>query len=157
MDEFDHPFGQAGEELGPFTILTYVLAFSLCLTTCLLSFSEMSQAGPDVGEIVTFDPRDGPKHWDQAGIQASFAAAAEPRRSCVLMPSVIASAGGSFLIEAKQMSRPPVFLVHWSGARTDRGARDCGRSADLILPLTQLRALVNVAGGFGVARGLFPR
>jgi hypothetical protein len=157
MDEFDHSFGHAGEDLGPFGILTYVLASGLCLTTCLLSFSEMSQVGPAVGEIVTFDPRDGPKHWDQPGIQADLLSAAEPRRSCVLMPSVMASAGGSFVIEAKQMSHPPVFLVHWSGLRTDRGARDCGQSADLTLPLTQLRALANVAGGFGVEHGLFPR
>lgn len=154
MDDFDPLVGGTGEDLGPFTILSYLLAFALCLTTCLLSFSEMSQVGPDVGAIVRFDPRDGPKHWDQSGIPAEYASS---ERSCVLMPSVIAAAGGSFVVEAKELSRPPVFLVHWSGTRTDLGARDCGRSANLTLPLVQLRALANVAGGFGVEHGFFPR
>jgi hypothetical protein len=154
MDEFDHPFGG---DLGPFTIVSYALAFGLCLMTCLMSFSEMSQVGPDVGEIVIFDPLGGPKHWDQPGIPADFASPAAPREGCVLMPSVIAAGGGSFVIEAKQTTRPPVFLVHWSGVRTENGARDCGRSADLALPLYQLRALANVAGGFGVEHGFFSR
>jgi hypothetical protein len=157
MDEFDHPFDGSGEALSPFTILSYLIAFTLCLTTCLLSLSEMSQIGPDVGAIVTFDPRDGPKHWDQPGIPGRFALAAAPRRDCVLMPSVMSATGGSFVIEAKETSRPPVFIVHWSGRRTDSGAGDCGRSADLALPLAQLRALANVAGGFGVEHGFFGR
>jgi len=123
MDEFDHPFADAGEALGPFTILTCILAFAPCLTTCLLSISEMSRLGPDVGEIVAFDPRDGPKHWDQPGIQTRFVPTAVSGQGCILMPSVMVSIGGSFVIEAKQTSRPPVFLVHWSGSRTDTG---CG-------------------------------
>jgi hypothetical protein len=94
---------------------------------------------------------------DQPGIQSRFASPSASLQGCVLMPSVIASTGGSFVIEAKQMSRPPVFLVHWSGLRTDLGAQNCGRSADLMLPLSQLRALANIAGGFGVEHGLFPR
>jgi hypothetical protein len=157
MDEFDHSFGSAGENVGPFTILTYLIAFALCLTTCLLSFSEMEQVGPDIGEIVTFNPTDGPKRWEQAGIPALYAFASTRRPSCVLMPSVISATGGSFVIEAKEVSRPPVFRLHWSGQRTDLGAQDCGRSADLILPLNQLRALANVAGGFGVEHGFFRR
>ena len=157
MDEFDHPFDRAGEDLGPFTILSYLIAFTLCLTTCLLSLSEMSQVGPDVGAIVTFDPHEGPKHWDQPGILARFTSPAAQRRDCVLMPSVIAATGGSFVIEARQTTRPPVFLVHWSGRRTDSEAQDCGRSADLTLQLMQLRALANVAGGFGVEHASFGR
>ena len=152
MDEFDHPFDRAEEHLGPFTILTYLLAFTLCLITCLLSLSEMSQIGPDVGAIVTFDPREGPKHWDQAGIAAYSIA---PHRDCVLMPSVMSVTGGSFVVEAKQTSLPPVFLVHWSGPRTAIGDGNCGKSADLTLTLTQLRALANVAGGLGVQHAFF--
>ena len=141
-----------GRTLGPFTILSYLIAFTLCLTTCLLSLSQMSQIGPDVGAIVTFDPREGPKHWDQPGIAASAVAA---HRGCVLMPSVMSVTGGSFVIEAKQTSLPPVFLVHWSGPRTATGDGNCGPSADLTLTLFQLRALANVAGGLGVEHGFF--
>jgi hypothetical protein len=156
MDEFDHSSDRSGEDLGFFTLLTYLLAFALCLMTCLLSLSQMQEVGPDVGEIVTFDPHDGPKRWEMPGIPARFAGVAAPRQSCVLTPSVIAAGGGSFVIEAKQLDRPPVFLVHWLGRRTDEGAQDCGRSADLMLSLIQLRALANVAGGFGVVHGWFP-
>jgi hypothetical protein len=153
MDEFDHSSDRAGEDFGPFTVLTYLLAFALCLMTCLLSVSEMQEVGPDVGEIVTFDPHDGPKRWNMPGIPAQLVAA---HQSCVLTPSVIAGTGGSFVIEAKQLVHPPVFLVHWSGQHTDDGVRDCGKSADLVLSLIQLRALANVAGGFGVVHGWFP-
>ena len=154
MDEFDHSSGQIGAGLTPFTILTYMIAFALCLMTCLLSLSAMQEVGPDVGEIVAFDPLDGPKHWEMPGIPARLVAQA--RHECVLMPSIIAAGGGSFVIEAKQLSHPPIYLVHWSGHGTDNGAGDCGPSADLLLSLVQLRALANVAGGFGVVRGFFP-
>jgi len=156
MDEFDHSSDRTGEDLGLFSLLTYLIAFALCLMTCLLSLSEMQEVGPDVGEIVTFDPHDGPKRWEMPGIAARFSSIAAPRQSCVLTPSVIAAGGGSFVIEAKQLAHPPVFLVHWSGSRTDDGAQDCGRAADLELSLIQLRALANVAGGFGVVHGWFP-
>lgn len=156
MDEFDHSSDRARDDLGPFTLLTYLLAFALCLMTCLLSLSEMQEVGPDVGEIVTYDPHDGPKRWDMPGIPARMASSDTLGRSCVLTPSVIAAGGGSFVIEAKQLDHPPIFLVHWSGSCTDAGAQDCGRSADLLLSLIQLRALANVAGGFGVVHGWFP-
>jgi hypothetical protein len=156
MDEFDHSSDRTGEDLGPFTLLTYLLAFALCLMTCLLSLSEMQEVGPDVGEIVTFDPHDGPKRWEMPGIPARFAEGATLRPNCVMTPSVIADGGGSFVIESKQLAHPPVFLVHWSGQRTDNGAQDCGGSADLLLSLIQLRALANVAGGYGVVHGWFP-
>ena len=58
--------------------------------------------------------------------------------------------GGSFVIEAKEMTRPPSYRVHWSGSRTDLGDGDCGRAADLGLSLVSLRALATVAGGLGV-------
>jgi hypothetical protein len=156
MDEFDHSSDRTDDDLGPFTLVTYLLAFALCLMTCLLSISEMQEAGPDVGEIVTFDPHDGPKRWEMPGIPARFTSTPAPRQSCLLTPSVIAAGGGSFVVEAKQLARPPEFLVHWSGLRTDDGAQDCGKAADLALSLVQLRALANVAGGFGVVHGWFP-
>lgn len=156
MDEFDHSADHVGEGLSVFTIVTYMIAFALCLLTSLLSLSAMQEAGPDVGEIVAFNPLDGPKHWEMPGIPARVVSAVARRQDCVLVPSVIAANGGSFVIEAKQVRDPPVYLVHWSGPRTDNGAGNCGKSADLILSLLQLRALANVAGGFGVVHGFFP-
>lgn len=149
MDEYDHPDNHAGNEIGLTTILT-IFAAALSLFICLMSLSEMAQVGPDVGAIVSFDPRNGPRDWSQPGILAAFVPESDrTRTNCLLMPSVMASDGGSLVIEAKEMTRPPLFHVHWSGPRTAVGARDCGKSADLTLQLIQLRALANVAGGFG--------
>ena len=53
MDEFDHSSGRSGDGIGPFTLLTYMLAFALCLMTCLLNLSDMQEVGPDVGALAT--------------------------------------------------------------------------------------------------------
>jgi hypothetical protein len=147
MDEYDHPEDSSDDASGLTTILT-ILASALSLFVCLMSFTEVAQIGPDVGEIVSFDPQNGPRYWSQPGI---------PARDCVLMPSVMARYGGSLVIEAKDLSLPPVFRVHWSGRHTAIGEQDCGRSADITLQLVQLRALANVAGGYGTGhlQGLF--
>jgi hypothetical protein len=153
MDEFDHSDQRAKSAVGLTTILA-IFASALCMFVCLLSFSQVAQNAPDVGEIVSFDPRNGPRYWSQPGIPAAIDSAGEranagPPRNCILMPSVMAADGGSLVIEAKETTQPPLFRVHWSGSRTDFGAGDCGRSADLTLQLVQLRALANVAGGYG--------
>jgi hypothetical protein len=161
MDEFDHSHHQAGAGIGLTSVLT-IFASALSLFVCLVSFSEIAQIGPVVGEMISFDPRNGPRYWSQPGIPALTVPAGGRRqvgqpRQCILMPSVMAASGGSLVIEAKEMTQPPLFRVHWSGPHTDLGAGDCGRSADLTLQLVQLRALANVAGGYGPGHvhGLF--
>jgi hypothetical protein len=154
MDEFDHPHGRADNEIGQTTILT-IFAAGLSLFACLLSLSEVAQIGPDIGEIVSFDPQNGPRYWSQPGIPAVYVKSSGDvtPRGCILMPPVLAADGGSFVIEAKETTRPPSFRVHWSGLHTALDSADCGRSADLVLQLTQLRALATVAGGFGAGHG----
>jgi hypothetical protein len=157
MDEYDHPEDRADDASGLTTILT-ILASALSLFVCLMSFSQVAQIGPDVGEIVSFDPRNGPRYWSQPGIPALAPSGHHGQtRNCILMPSVMTQYGGSLVIEAKELSHPPTFQVHWSGSRTAIGALDCGRSADVTLQLGQLRALANVAGGYGAdhLQGLF--
>jgi hypothetical protein len=154
MDQYDHSNHGAENDIG-FTTVLAIFAAALSLVVSLLSFSEVAQIGPDVGEIVAFDPRNGPRYWSQPGILAFTIPAGDrshsgPPPSCILMPSVMAADGGSLVIEAKETSRPPSFRVHWSGQRTDLSPRDCGGSADQTLQLVQLRALANIAGGFGV-------
>jgi len=157
MDEYQFPHD--ADEATVWTTLLTILAAALSLFTCLLSLGEATQIGPDVGEIVTFDPGNGPRYWAQPGIPAAYAWANDPGRprGCTLMPPIMAASGGSFIIEAKETSQPPSYRVHWSGSHTDLGADDCGRSADLVLQLVQLRALATVAGGFGPGHtaGLF--
>jgi hypothetical protein len=158
MDEYDFPTEHTNGDIGWTTVLT-IIAAALSLFVCLLSLSEAAQIGPDVGEIVSFDPGNGPRYWSQPGIPAVYAQGDRHarERSCELMPPVMAAGGGSLVVEAKETSRPPSYRVHWSGQRTDLGEHDCGRSADLILQLVQLRALATVAGGYGPghAPGLF--
>ena len=162
MDEYQFP--RDADEATVWTTILTILAAALSLFACLLSLGEAAQIGPDVGEIVTFDPRNGPRYWAQPGIPAVYAqlddqGTDDPRRprGCTLMPPVMAASGGSFVIEAKETSQPPSYRVHWSGPHTDLGAQDCGQSADLVLQLVQVRALATVAGGYGPGHtaGLF--
>jgi hypothetical protein len=149
MDNDDHLSGFPPEDISWMTILVAFAATALCLFTVLVSFAEVAQIGPDVGEIVAFDPANGPRYWTQPGIPATVVAG-RPQRICTLQPSVMAASGGSLVIEVKETTRPPMYQVHWSGPRTDLGRGDCGRSADLILSLAGLRALATVAGGLGI-------
>ena len=56
--------------------------------------------------------------------------------------------GGSLVIEARRLTRPPVYRVHWAGGPTDMGSTDCGTITDIMLERTDLMRLANVAGGF---------
>jgi hypothetical protein len=71
-------------------------------------------------------------------------------RNCTLSPSAMAEGGGSLVVEARRMSSPPIYRVHWAGERTSTSGADCGRAADLVLSRTDLQKLANTAGGFGV-------
>jgi hypothetical protein len=150
MDEYEYP-DPRGETGNVLTTILSILIAALSLLLCLMTLGEAARVGPDVGEIISFDPRSGPGYWSQPGISALWLPVANgDQRRCILSPSVMAGGGGSLVIEAKETSRPPSYRVHWSGPRTDLGERDCGRSADLALELIQLRALATVAGGYGV-------
>src|SRR5258708_33834752 len=101
MDEFDHSAG-SGEEIGLGGILTYLLVLTLCLATSLVCLSDIASIGPDVGEMVTFDPRKGPKYWEQPGLAAQRANPTGTKGSnCILMPSVMSAGGGSPLAQAQ--------------------------------------------------------
>src|SRR5271170_45549 len=111
MDNYDNSNDSAGTMSG-WTLLLTIFAAGLSLFCCLVSLSEMGQAGPNVGDIVSFDPGNGPRYWSQPGILAVTVPARNPGAgawggSCLLMPSVMAAEGGSLVIEAKQTSRPP--------------------------------------------------
>ena len=136
------------------TIWLLVLVAFLSLCSIMISFAGAAQIGPDTGEIIVFNPAMGKRAWSQPPVQAVNIVTG---RSCGLHPSAMTANGGSFVIEAKEMSLPPVYQIHWSGGHTDYGSADCGLSADLRLPLASLRALATVAGGYGVGHswGLF--
>jgi hypothetical protein len=121
------------------------LAATVLLTVCLcaMSFLQLEQLGPDVGAIVVFRP--GVPSADLWHVSASSGTA-----TCILSPGAMADGGGSLIVEARRMSSPPIYRVHWAGRRTSNGSGDCGHDVDLVLSRTDLQKLANTAGGYGV-------
>lgn len=125
-------------------VLTLIAGALLALATGLCAFTELEQFGPSVGNIVVFRAVAGATEWWH--IDAKIAGA--PGHGCVLSPAVMSAGGGSLIIEARRLSSPPVYHVHWAGRHTSSGASDCGASADLVLSRSDLMRLADVAGGF---------
>ena len=125
-------------------VLTLIAGALLTLATGLCAFSELEQFGPSIGNIIVFRPVPDATEWWH--IDAKLAD--RPGQTCVLSPAVMGTTGGSLIIEARQLSTPPVYRVHWAGRRTGHGAADCGPSADLTLSRSDLMRLADVSGGF---------
>ncbi len=149
----EQPHRQSTETSLGTVILTLIAAALLTVTTGLAAMFELEQFGPAVGGIIVFKPDTAAtERWS---VNAAIVEA--PRlglsgetngRHCVLSPSVMAVRGGSLVVEARRLSRPPVYRVHWAGGPTDDASGDCGTAADLVLERTELMRLANVAGGF---------
>jgi hypothetical protein len=121
---------------------------SILLTVCFVSMCmlELEQYGPNVGAIVVFKPS--AQGMDMWRITASVDDSSGSR-SCILNPGVMAVSGGSLVVEARRMSSPPIYRVHWAGQRTSDDSGNCGKQADLILSRSDLQKLANTAGGYG--------
>jgi hypothetical protein len=132
---------------------------TILLTACLgiMSIMQLEQFGPQVGAIIVYRP--GVVRMDLWHVSASAGDEVSPEpnggaritRACTLSPSAMAEGGGSLVVEARRMSSPPIYRVHWAGLRTSDGRDDCGRNADLVLTRTDLQKLANTAGGFGAS------
>lgn len=134
-------------------ILTLIAAALLTVTTGFWVMTELEQYGPAVGGIIVFKPDTAPtEKWSISAAIIGPSVEGIPNgsnaRACLLTPEVMAKDGGSLVIEARRLTRPPVFRVHWSGGHTAAAASDCGTTADLVLERTELMRLANVAGGF---------
>jgi hypothetical protein len=132
-------------------ILTLSAGALLTVTTGLWIMLELEQFGPAVGGIIVF--RSDSAASERWTVHAAVAESSDPGiarqgERCVLSPVVMAGRGGSLVVEARRMSRPPEYRVHWAGGPTDAGTGDCGTAADLVLQRTELMRLANVAGGF---------
>jgi hypothetical protein len=134
-------------------ILTLIAGALLTVTTGMAAMIALEEFGPAVGGMIVFRPDSAAtERWS---VSATVVEAARPGvpggvagRRCVLSPNVMAVHGGSLVVEARRLSRPPVFRVHWTGGHTDGGPGDCGTTVDLVLERTELMRLANVAGGF---------
>jgi hypothetical protein len=134
-------------------ILALTAGTLLALTTGLWMMAELEQFGPQVGGIIVLKPDvAATERWS---VSAAIVEPVRPglpsesaRRRCNLTPNVMAVHGGSLVVEARRLSRPPVYRVHWAGGPTSVGATDCGTTADIVLERTDLMRLANLAGGF---------
>jgi hypothetical protein len=134
-------------------ILGLVVGALLTVTTGLWCMRQLEEFGPSVGGIIVFKPDPiASERWVVNAVRLEHGFFGRSRndnvRRCVLSPGVMAKAGGSLVIEARRMSRPPTFHVHWAGGHTENGAGDCGSAADLLLERIDVMRLANAAGGF---------
>jgi len=125
-------------------LLTLIAGALLTLATGLCVFSELEQFGPSIGNIITFRAMPDATEWWHLEAKLTD----HPGQTCVLSPAVMGTTGGSLIIEARLLSSPPIYYVHWAGTHTGRGRTDCGASADIILSRSDLMRLADVAGGF---------
>lgn len=128
-------------------------AMGIMITGCLSTFLvlQLDQFRPKVGDVVVFKPGSQDTDMWQMLIPATELSKSRERvLNCTLDPNVMAVAGGSLVVEARQENPNLQYQVHWAGARTAADASDCGTSADLIVSRTDLQRLANAAGGFGV-------
>jgi hypothetical protein len=123
------------------TVLLTVYFVAMCML-------ELERYGPDVGAIVVFRPSAQSK--DMWRITASVDDTAGAALSCTLSPTAMAVGGGSLVVEARRMSSPPIYRVHWAGQSTSDDSGNCGRQADLVLSRSDLQKLANTAGGYGI-------
>jgi hypothetical protein len=146
--------GAPGATLTPVLAVVVTILLTACLGTMFLM--QLAAFDPPVGAIVVFKPNaQGIDLWSVSASTVSNANA-DPvgvaiSRACVLSPGRMARGGGSLVVEARQMTSPPIYRVHWAGSHTSDGSDDCGDAADLVLSRSDLQKLANTAGGYGVS------
>jgi hypothetical protein len=136
-------------------MLGSVVGALLTVTTGLWCMRQLEGFGPSIGGIIVFKPDPiASERWVVHAVRLKSGIVGLPQtsdvRHCILSPGVMARAGGSMVIEARRMSHPPRFQVHWAGGYTDSGSGDCGPAADLLLDRADVMRLANAAGGLNV-------
>jgi hypothetical protein len=133
-------------------LLACVLAAILASSVAMVSAARTIEIGPRVGDILVFKPTMRmPADWEFAAVTVSD----QLPVSCNLRPDVMASSGGSLVVEQRFDSRR-LYRVHWAGQHTSNGTSDCGGAADLLVARTDLQLLTNSVGGAGVEHRAFP-
>jgi hypothetical protein len=133
--------------------LPVVAAVAIMATGCLSTFLvlQLDEFRPKVGDMVVF--RAGSQDADawQMTVPATVVSPlGEPTGVCTLDPNVMATAGGSLVVEARQDAPALTYRVRWAGQRTAAAVSNCGTEASLTVDRTDLQRLANAAGGFGV-------
>ena len=128
-----------------------VLAALLVSSVAVVSSARTIDLAPKAGDILVFKPTMRvPADWE-------FAAVIESDQlpvSCNLKPSIMASGGGSLVVE-QRFAGSRLYRVHWAGQRTSNDASDCGSAADLLVSRLDLQLMTNAVGGAGVEHRAF--
>jgi hypothetical protein len=127
-------------------------ALAVMITGCLSTFFvlQLDTFRPHLGDIVVFRPGSQDiDMWEMKVPATMVSATGKPSGTCTLDPNVIATDGGSMIVEDVREAPALSYQVHWAGIHTD-GASDCGAGANLVVSRTDLQRLANAAGGFGV-------
>ncbi len=133
--------------------LPVMAAMAIMLTGCLSTFLvlQLDEFRPKIGDIVVFKPgSEDPEMWQMLIPANRMSAAHATVATCSLDPNVMATKGGSLIVEGRQDEPSLLYRIHWAGTRTTKDRGNCGPSADLTVSRTDLQRLANAAGGFGV-------
>lgn len=139
-----------GSGIGRTAMMASLIAGLLAGGVAMVATATTLDLGPKVGDILVF------RHGARVPTDWEFAVASPGSNTatCSLRPDVMVSRGGSLVVE-ERFTKPRSFLVHWAGGPTSTGSTDCGSSADLLVPGTDLQLLSNAAGGPGVEGASF--
>jgi hypothetical protein len=133
--------------------LPVLAAMAIMITGCLSTFVvlQLDTFRPKVGDIVAFKPgSEDTDMWQITVPAASVSATGLPLAECSLDPNVMATNGGSLVVERVEEEPSLRYRIHWAGSATTKTSGDCGSSANLMLSRIDLQRLANAAGGFGV-------
>ncbi len=133
--------------------LPVLAAMAIMVTGCVSTFLvlQLDEFRPKVGDMVVFKPGSQDTDMWQMSIPATvLSPAGTPVAACTLDPNIMATDGGSLVVEARQEHPELTYRVHWAGTRTTKEAGNCGSAAEMLVSRTDLQRLANAAGGFGV-------
>ncbi len=147
--------GRKGADASGSTIRTILLASLIAVvlasSVALVAVARTIDMGPRIGDILVFRPGALlPLDWEFPAVTQTD----ELPISCKLQPSVMASAGGSLVVEERLDNRR-TYLVHWAGKQTSNDGNDCGKAADLLVSRVDLQLMSNAVGGPGVEHSHF--
>ena len=110
-------------------LLACLLAALLASSVAVVSAARTIDIAPKIGDILVFRPgAQVPVEWEFAAVTISD----QLPVTCNLRPDVMASAGGSLVVEERFQNRR-LYRAHWAGRHTSNGDFDCGGEADLLV------------------------
>ncbi|MGE0221774.1 MAG: hypothetical protein AB7F35_01620 [Acetobacteraceae bacterium] len=138
-------------DLGVWALVMLVGVVGLLGATASAIALKREAMRPMVGDMIVFRPGVVERSPWRINVTAwRVDPAGQSLGTCTLSSSVMASGGGSLVVEVRLSTQSGRYLVHWAGARTDADERDCGPAADLMMSRVDIRKLATAAGGFGL-------